>query len=426
MSFEAENIDIIRKYTKTKLACYSSNVSMSVVGNISPLLFLTFRELYGISYSLLGLLVLVNFSTQLLVDLIFSFFSHKFNISKTVKIMPILGVVGLWIYALSPIISPENIYVGLCFGTIIFSASSGLGEVLISPVVASIPSENPDREMSKLHSVYAWGVVGVVIFATAFIWLFGNEYWWILIFILSLIPLASAFLFGVAEIPKMQTPQKASGVLTLLKNNGVWFCIFAIFLGGASECTMAQWASGYLEKALGIPKLWGDIFGVAFFGAALGFGRSLYAKIGKNIHRALIYGSLGAFFCYLLAALSPFSVVGLLSCAFTGFCVSMLWPGNLVVSSERFPQSGVVIYALMASGGDLGASVGPQLVGIITDFAMENQTLVSFFASLNMSAEEGGMKLGMLIGGIFPLVSVFLHFKSRKNYMNEKSPFEDV
>ena len=174
MSFESKNIDIIRKYTKTKLACYSSNVSMSVVGNISPLLFLTFRELYGISYSLLGLLVLVNFSTQLLVDLIFSFFSHKFNISKTVKIMPIIGVIGLWIYALSPIVFPENIYVGLCFGTVIFSASSGLGEVLISPVVAAIPSENPDREMSKAHSVYAWGVVGVVIFATAFIWLYGT------------------------------------------------------------------------------------------------------------------------------------------------------------------------------------------------------------------------------------------------------------
>lgn len=414
MSFKSKNVDIIRKYTKTKLACYSSNVSMAVVGNISPLLFLTFRELYGISYSLLGLLVLVNFSTQLFVDLIFSFFSHKFNISKTVKIMPIMGVVGLWIYALSPIIFSDNIYVGLCVGTVIFSSSSGLGEVLISPVVAAIPSENPDREMSKLHSIYAWGVVGVVVFATAFIWLFGNEYWWILIFVLSLIPLVSAFLFGVAEIPKMQTPKKASGVLTLLKNKGVWFCIFSIFLGGASECTMAQWASGYLEKALGIPKLWGDFFGVALFAAALGFGRSLYAKTGKNIHRALIYGSLGAVFCYLFAALSPFPIVGLLSCAFTGFCVSMLWPGNLVVSAERFPQSGVVIYALMASGGDLGASVGPQIVGVITDFAIENQTLVSFFTSLNMSAEEGGMKLGMLIGIIFPLASVFLHFKSRK------------
>ena len=69
-------------YTKVKYACYITNITMSVVANLSPLLFLTFRSLYGISYSLLGLLVVINFSTQLLVDLIFSFFSHKFDIKK--------------------------------------------------------------------------------------------------------------------------------------------------------------------------------------------------------------------------------------------------------------------------------------------------------------------------------------------------------
>ena len=72
-------------YKRLKYACYTTNVSMSVVGNISPILFLTFHNLYGISYSLLGLLVLINFITQLSIDLIFSFFSHKFNIPLAVK-----------------------------------------------------------------------------------------------------------------------------------------------------------------------------------------------------------------------------------------------------------------------------------------------------------------------------------------------------
>ena len=67
-----------------KLGCYTTNISMSIVSNLPPVLFLTFRQLYGISYSLLGLLVVFNFVTQLTVDLIFSFFSHKFNIEKTI------------------------------------------------------------------------------------------------------------------------------------------------------------------------------------------------------------------------------------------------------------------------------------------------------------------------------------------------------
>ena len=68
------------KVRHLKFACYSSNVTMSVTTNLSPILFLTFRTLYDISYSMLGLLVLINFVTQLTIDLIFSFFSHRFNI----------------------------------------------------------------------------------------------------------------------------------------------------------------------------------------------------------------------------------------------------------------------------------------------------------------------------------------------------------
>ena len=76
-------------YTRLKAACYTTNISMSVVSNLSPLLFIIFRNLYGFSYSLLGLLVLINFCTQLLIDLAFSFFSHKFNISLSVKLTPV-------------------------------------------------------------------------------------------------------------------------------------------------------------------------------------------------------------------------------------------------------------------------------------------------------------------------------------------------
>ena len=45
-------------YKKTKRACYVSYFSMSSVFCLPPLLFVTFHELYGISYTLLGTLVL--------------------------------------------------------------------------------------------------------------------------------------------------------------------------------------------------------------------------------------------------------------------------------------------------------------------------------------------------------------------------------
>ncbi len=389
---------------RLKYACYTTNISMSVVANMPAVLFLTFRDIYDISYSLLGLLVLINYFTQLIIDLIFSFFSHRFNIPKIVKMTPILTVLGLAVYALWPLFLPAYAYAGLVLGTIIFSASAGFCEVLISPVIAAIPSDDPDREMSKLHSVYAWGVVGVIPVCTLFLLFVGGEYWHWLTLAFIAVPLSSAILFSRAQIPHMNTPEKASGALHMLKNGAVWTCVAAIFLGGSAECAMAQWSSSYLEQALGIPKVWGDLFGVALFALMLGLGRTLYAKIGRHIGRVLTLGFAGAALCYLLAALTTWPLIGLLACAFAGLCTSMLWPGSLIVASDRVPQGGVFIFAMMAAGGDLGASVGPQLIGLVTDATIASPAAAELATKLSLTPDQLGMKLGLLIGMLFPLI----------------------
>lgn len=400
------------KTIRLKFACYTANISMAVTASISPLLFTTFHNKYGISFSLLGMLVLINFSTQLLIDLVFSFFSNRFNIPMTVRITPILCMLGLIVYALSPIIFRGNVYLGILIGTVIFSASGGLAEVLISPIIASIPSDDPEREMSKLHSVYAWGVVFVIIFSTLFLHIFGSEYWYLLVFILTLIPVTSAILFFMSDVPSMQGDEKTSKMGSQLRDKWLWICVCCIFLGGAAECTMSQWCSSYLEQAFEIDKVWGDIFGTAAFALMLGIGRTMYARIGKNIRKVLFFGMSGATVCYLVAALSNIPLLGLIACGLTGFCTSMLWPGSLIVASDRFPNGGVFIYAMMAAGGDLGASVAPQIVGIITDKVIESGNSIPFFSAL--SADQAGMKLGILVGTLFPLIGVGITYYVKK------------
>lgn len=401
-----------------KYACYMSNASMSATANISPLLFITFHQLYGISYTLLGLLVLVNFCTQLLVDLVFSFYSHKFDISKTIRVMPVLTIIGLVIYSLMPALFPGFTYTFLLIGTIIFSASAGLAEVLTSPVIAALPSDNPERDMSRAHSVYAWGVTAVVLLSTLYLQVFGRETWYILALMWAIIPLIAFILFMSSDIPELETPKSTVGGFRGLKNPVLILCIMCIFLGGASENTMTQWCSGFLEAALGIPKLWGDIFGVAVFAVMLGMGRSLYAKFGKNISMFLLLGFAGSAVCYITAALSHNVFVGLAACAFTGFCVSMLWPGTLIYMADMIPHASVAIYALLAAGGDLGGSVAPQLVGSITDFVSQNGLFASFAGSL--TSEQIGFKVGMLIAAVFPLLGTVVALFMRRAEKKEK------
>lgn len=411
----------MKNLKKVKLACYTTNVSMSIIANLSPVLFITFRSMYGLSFSLLGLLIVINFVTQLLVDLIFSFFSHKFNHGLMVKIAPVLTVIGLIIYGTSPYIFASNVYIGLVIGTIIFSASSGLVEVLLTPVIAALPSDNPDKEVSKLHSIYAWGIVTIIIFSTLFLELFGKNNWWILSLVFCLVPLFACIMFFTSKLPALETPEKLSNIAEYFKNKWLWICVFAIFLGGAIECTMAQWASGFIESALGIPKVWGDILGVALFAVFLGFGRTLYSKKGKNIEKVLLLGAIGSLICYTLAVFSPVPVIGLIACVITGLCVSMMWPGSLIVASNKFPTAGVFIYAIMAAGGDLGASVAPQTVGVLADVISNSSFGLELAVKFGLSPEQIGIRAGMLIGAILSLVAIliFVVFYKRRKKENK-------
>lgn len=407
---------------RIRAACYSMNVSMAVVGNLPPLLFITFHNAYGISYSLLGLLVLINFSTQLIVDLVFTFCSHKFNIQKTVKITPVLTMLGLVIFTLWPTLFSEHAYVGLVIGTVIFSSSSGLAEVLLNPVIAALPSDNTERDLSMLHSSYAWGAVGVVLLGSISLLLFGSHNWQQLVLTMTCLPLISFFLYLGAQLPHIDAGGAEKGASSVFKNGQLWLCAVAIFLGGALECTMAQWCSGFAEIALGIPKIYGDIFGVALFSVMLGTGRTLYTKYGKNIERVLLTGVCASLVCYLLAALSENAIVGILACALTGLSASMLWPGSIITVSDRIPTGGVIMYALMAAGGDLGASVGPELVGVITDTIAANPNAVAFAERMGLTGEQLGMKCGLLIGAFFALVAIPVYIRIFKT----KSSKEEV
>lgn len=390
----------------TKFACYSAYFTMSSIFCVPPLLFVTFRELYGISYTLLGTLVLVNFFTQLGVDLILTVFSKHFNIKKTVRLMPVLTAIGLCIYAIIPTLFANIAYVGLLIGTVIFSVSAGLSEVLLSPIVASLPSDDPKRDMSTLHSLYAFGTFTMIVISTVFIKLFGAHNWMYLVIFLATLPIISAVMFMISPFPEMNASASSASTLGDTKRRaiGLALCLACIFFGSCAENAMANWISTYVENALGISKAVGDILGVAMFAILLGVARISYGKFGKNICRTLIIGMVASSICYVTVGVSANATVALVACALTGFCSAMLWPGTLIMMEEKIPNAGVAAYALMASGGDLGASVAPQLLGIVVDKVSISEFAAKYSVMFNITPEQLGLRVGMIITAIFPII----------------------
>lgn len=415
MSCQSQN------FKRTKHACYFAYLAMSSVFSLPPLLFVTFREMYDVSYTLLGTLVLVNFCTQLGIDLIFTFFTKYFNIHITIRVMPLLTSLGLFVYALIPTFFPQYAYVGLLIGTVIFSVAAGLSEVLLSPLIASLPSDNPDRDMSMLHSLYAYGILSVIIISTLFLKFFGTDNWMYLTIFWAVLPVLSCIMFCASPMPEVKlAPNENSGMSRQMKN-GLALCAVCIFLGSAAENSMTNWISGYMENALLVPKVLGDILGMASFAVLLALGRTLYAKYGKNISAVLLYGMAGAAICYLIAGLVTNPVISLLACVFTGLCTSMLWPGTLILMEEKFPAPGVAAYALMAAGGDFGGSVAPQMLGIVVDKVSASDWAAQLSPVLSMSVEQIGMKAGMISAALFPLAGIFVLIYMRKYFSAHKT-----
>ena len=86
---------------------------------------------------------------------------------------------------------------------------------------------------------------------------------------------------------------------------------------------------------------------------------------------------------------------------------------------EKFPNPGVAAYALMAAGGDFGGSVAPQLLGAVVDTVSASNWAAQLGATLSLSSEQIGMRVGMLTASMFPLLGVVLliyikrHFSQR-------------
>ena len=377
------------KYQKTMIACYLGFITQAITANFAPLLFLTFHRTYQISLGKIAFISTAFFFTQLLIDLFCAKYVDKIGYRKSVVASEILSAAGLIGLAFLPSLLP-NPYVGILISVIIYAMGSGLIEVLVSPIVEACPFDNKDSVMSLLHSFYCWGSVGVILLSTIFFAIFGIENWRILACIWALIPLYNTFNFISCPIESLTEEGEGLSIRQLCHIPIFWIALILMVCAGASEISMAQWASAYVESALGISKSIGDIIGPCLFAVMMGMSRSFYGKYGENIDLMKFMIGSGALclVCYLLSALAPLPFLNLVGCAVCGFSVGIMWPGTISIASKKIPLGGTAMFALLAMAGDLGGSVGPGIVGFVTQNANDN------------------LKVGMLAGCVFPTVLV--------------------
>ena len=377
------------KYRKTLLACYLGFITQAITANFAPLLFLTFKDTYGIPLEKIALIPMAFFLTQLLIDFAATKFVDRIGYRTCVVCSQVLSAVGLALLAVLPEVLPDP-FTGILIAVVLYAMGAGLIEVLISPIVEACPFDNKDGVMSLLHSFYCWGMVGVILGSTVFFAVFGVENWRILAILWAVLPFVNTFNFLKCPIERLTEDGEGMKMSQLFRMPLFWLMALLMVCSGASEISMAQWASAFTESAMGVSKTIGDLAGPCLFAVLMGISRVFYGKMSEkpDLTKTMLGCGALCIVCYLLASLSSSPVLGLMGCALCGISVGIMWPGTLSISAQKCPKGGTVMFALLALAGDLGGSIGPSLVGSVSSMA------------------EGNLKTGLLVATLFPVLLI--------------------
>ncbi len=383
---------MLRKNFKATIAASCIGYfTQAILINFAPLLFITFRNEFGLSLAQLSVLIATNFATELIIDFLGTKYVSKIGYRRSVIIAQALSVIGLCMIPTMPRLM-ANKFFALEIAMIFCGLGGGLIEVLISPIVEACPTKRKSAIMSMLHSFYCWGQMGVVLLSTIYFRTVGIEHWEYLSLIWAIIPAIDLFLFCFVPINTLVDESEESTFGELIKQKLFWVFLIMMLCAGATELSMSQWASAFAEPGLGVEKWMGDLLGPCLFAVCMGSARVFYAthsdKIG--LKKGILISSGICIISYLVAIFSPIPIISLIGCAMCGVGSGMLWPGTYSIATSRMPKGGVPMFGLLALAGDMGCLSGPYLTGMMS------------------TAFDGNLKMGFLFSLIFPLTLMIM------------------
>lgn len=401
-------------YNHTRIAAYIGIFIQAIILNLPPVLFIIFKEDFGLDYEQLGSLTLINFVIQIGVDLLMIKLGNIISLRTQAVVANSFSVIGLLLLALLPKAMPGEPFAALVIAEVFMAVGAGLIEVGISPLVSALPSSGNKAEMPLLHSFYCWGHVATCLFSTLYLFIFNRDLWYILPLVWAIIPLANALMFMKVPVVPLVSEENRTPLRKILKSKAFLCGLLMMICAGASEQSVAQWVSLFAEEALHMPKLLGDLVALCGFALLMAMGRMLYGLFGAklDLKKTLFVCGVGCFISYLGLTLIPNPAVSLVFCALCGIFVSLMWPGTLEVTTSAFPLGGVGMFSLMSVMGDIGCSVGPFAVGTVSGAGEAGGSLFELTSRLaemlNISSEAASLHLGILFAALFPALLTLL------------------
>ncbi|MCL2847570.1 MAG: MFS transporter [Firmicutes bacterium] len=420
--------EVVKKYKLTLVATFFSVLTFGIAINLVPIMFVPLSEevFYGVlNLGHLSLLIGISFVAQMIILTSCSKLPDKFGLRPILIITASLTVVGFLLMFFAPVFFGERlILVGLIIAVIVYGVSAGFMATLLNPVINNLPFRNKEKTLTLFHTAFAVGLIISILGITLGIFFLPYVNWNFIPLMASIIPLTAGILWLKAPIIQKQKGEEVNKDISVEqlsldnfniteKSNSnrksLMFVLLAcMMLAMATEAIVSKGASTYVDMGLGVPKLLGDILGPVMFAVMLGAGRLIYGLWGenRNMHKFMIFGSLLCFILYLVAVFTPNAWIGVVALALCGLGSSIIIPSMLAKTGKRFKDKGVKVFVWMSAAGKIGAAGGPALFGLLGYIL--GSLLSDMASSLGMTYAELGLRVGLLICSIFPLVSFIM------------------
>jgi len=79
----------------------------------------------------------------------------------------------------------------------------------------------------------------------------------------------------------------------------------------------------------------------------------------------------------------------------------------LALTGSTFAKDGVFVFVLMSSAGKIGGAGGPALFGLLGG-VFDAPFLAGVAGAMNLTTQQAGLRLALLICALFPLISFIL------------------
>lgn len=369
-------------YRVTLFACALAYLGQTIVYNYLPLLYMIFYAKFNIPFNQIALLTTINFTAQIVIGFFIGKIADIIGYRFCAVTMEILVIVGMVLVVVLTQ-TMANTFLALVLSFAVIGIGAGIVEAMNPAFIQSCPIENKTAVNSFVYSFSSWSYAVVVLLSTLFFVIFGTRAWRILTLLWIIVPLMTLFMFcriKFYHVEKQYGNKNTSMTLQkMLSMKLYWQLMIVMFCADACDVGYSQWISSFMESALGMQKVIGDLVGPSLFAIGCGISRLVYAIIAKHVRlrTCMITCFIGSTVGFVLTALSQSIALSIIGCIFSGLCIGNLYPGAIALVSEEMPEASTQTFTLLTVAGGIGGAITGTMIGSITA-KFENNLRIGF------------------------------------------------